>query len=314
MQIIEFGHNTTKTAGPKERLRWLVLDTDAESLFVVSLQNIAHRHFDEEYQTWAKSDIRNWLNGEFYDQAFSADEKRCIRPTEVEVFAWEGSVVEQTEDAVFLLSMEEAEAYCVALASEMHQDSWWLRDSGECDSTAILVQQDGSFDVYASAHSPYGIRPAMRIVKNYEDWITPEIPILEGQMRLFENRECFAEAYMKMEAELDEILRELGMDPDSECREFQWLKEVILLAVRYPNTWQVRYLERIGKRECITRERIRQILYKTVGDHWNVRSAFVLSNHFGQPIQTKFERVKPTHIEFISLLLEKLQEKHRIRS
>ena len=155
----------------------------------------------------------------------------------------------------------------------------------------------------------------MQIIEfGYSDLITPEIPILEGQMRLFENRECFAEAYMKMEAELDEILRELGMDPDSECREFQWLKEVILLAVRYPNTWQVRYLERIGKREGITRERVRQILYKAVWDHWNVRSAFVLSNHFGQPIQTQFERVKPTHIEFISLLLEKLQEKHRIRS
>ena len=115
---------------------------------------------------------------------------------------------------------------------------------------------------------------------------------------------------MKMEAELDEILRELGMDPDSECREFQWLKEVILLAVRYPNTWQVRYLERIGKRECITRERVRHILHKAVWDHWNVRSAFVLSNHFGQPIQTKFKYVKPNHIEFITLLSEELRKKY----
>ena len=310
MQIIEFGHNTAKTAGPKERLRWLVLDTDAESLFVVSLQNIAHGHFDEEYQTWAKSDIRNWLNGEFYDQAFSEAEKRCICSTELTVTDWEGSLVEWTEDAVFLLSMEEAEVYCAAWASATHQDSWWLRDSGECDSTAILVQRDGSFDANANAHSPYGIRPAMRIVKNYEDLITPEIPILEGQMRLFENRECFAEAYMKMEAELDEILRELGMDPDSERRDFQWLKEVILLAVRYPNTWQVRYLDRIGKREGITRERVRQILWKAVWDHWNVRSAFVLSNHFGHPIQTQFERVKPTHIEFITLLSEELRKKY----
>ena len=311
MRTILFGHFRNEGRDPIE---WQVLCENKETLLVVTARNVAHRCFDEEYQTWAKSDIRNWLNGEFYDQAFSADEKRCIRPTEVEVFAWEGSVVEQTEDAVFLLSMEEAKVYCAALAPEAHQGSWWLRDSGECDSTAILVQQDGSFDVYASAHSPYGIRPAMRIVKNYTDLITPEIPILEGQMRLFENRECFAEAYMKMEAELDEILRELGMDPDSECREFRWLKEVILLAVRYPNTWQVRYLERIGKREGITRERVRQILWKAVWDHWNVRSAFVLSNHFGHPIQMKFQYVKPNHIEFITLLSEKLREKHQIRS
>ena len=115
---------------------------------------------------------------------------------------------------------------------------------------------------------------------------------------------------MKMEAELDEILRELGMDPDSERRDFQWLKEVILLAVRYPNTWQVRYLELIGKREGITRERVRQILYKAVWDQWDIRSFFVLNNHFSDPIQTKFERVKPNHIEFVTLLSEELRKKY----
>lgn len=119
---------------------------------------------------------------------------------------------------------------------------------------------------------------------------------------------------MSLEVELDHILTELGMNPLGDKRDFAWLKEVILLAVRYPNTWHVRYLELIGEREGITRERVRQILYKAVWDHWNVRSAFVLSNHFGHPIQTQFERVKPNHIEFISLLLEKLQEKHRISS
>lgn len=306
MRTILFGHFRNEGGDPIE---WQVLCEDKETLLVVTARNVAHRCFDEEYQTWAKSDIRNWLNGEFYDQAFSADEKRCIRPTEVEVFAWEGSVVEQTEDAVFLLSMKEANVYFASDASRYHENTFWLRDRGVCDSTAILALQNGVFDAYANTHSSYGIRPAMRIVKNYTDLITPEIPILEGQMRLFENRECFAEAYMKMEAELDEILRELGMDPGGGRQDFRWLKEVILLAVRYPNTWQVRYLERIGKRECITRERVRQILYKAVWDHWNVRSAFVLSNHFGQPIQTQFERVKPNHIEFIALLSQALRNK-----
>lgn len=309
MRTILFGHFRNEGGDPIE---WQVLCEDKETLLVVTARNVAHRCFDEEYQTWAKSDIRSWLNGEFCDQAFSADEKRCIRPTEVEVFAWEGSVVEQTEDAVFLLSMEEAKVYCAALAPEAHQGSWWLRDSGECDSTAILVQQDGSFDVYASTHSPYGIRPAMRVIKNYEDLITPEIPILEGQRSLFDQTECFVEAHGKMGAELDQILAELDMNPLGNRRDFRLLKEVILLAVRYPNTWQARYLERIGKREGITRERVRQILYKAVWDHWNVRSAFVLSNHFGHPIQTQFERVKPTHIELVTLLAKELRNKHDI--
>ena len=115
---------------------------------------------------------------------------------------------------------------------------------------------------------------------------------------------------MSLEVELDHILTELGMDPLGDKRDFAWLKEVILLAVRYPNTWQVRYLEQIGKRECITRERVRQILYKAVWDHWTPRSVHILSEHFGHPIQTKFKYVKPNHIEFITLLSEELRGKY----
>ena len=113
-----------------------------------------------------------------------------------------------------------------------------------------------------------------------------------------------------MEKELNQILLELGLDPGGNRREFQWLKEVIGLAVRRPSTWQESYLEFIGRREGITRERVRQILYKAVWDNWNVRSAYVLSNHFGYPIQTQFERVKPNHIEFVTLLSEELRAKY----
>ena len=115
-----------------------------------------------------------------------------------------------------------------------------------------------------------------------------------------------------MEAELNHILTELDMSTTH--RDFRWLKEVILLAVHHPDTWQVRYVELIGKRECITRERVRQILYKAVWDHWTPRSVHILSEHLGHPVQTKFKYVKPNHIEFITLLAEELQEKHRIRS
>ena len=115
---------------------------------------------------------------------------------------------------------------------------------------------------------------------------------------------------MDLETELDHILAELGMNPLGDKRDFALLKEVILLAIRYPNTWQVRYLERIGKRECITRERVRQILYKAAWDHWTPRSVHILSEHFGHPIRTKFKYVKPNHIEFITLLSEELWKKY----
>ena len=115
-----------------------------------------------------------------------------------------------------------------------------------------------------------------------------------------------------LEIELDHILYALKMDPTH--WDFAWLKEVILLAVRYPNTWQARYLELIGRREGITRERVRQMLYKAVWDHWTPRSVHILSEHFGHPIQTQFERVKPTHIEFVTLLSQALRNKYDMKA
>ena len=307
MRTIEFGRYRKNDTGPAVPIEWLVLQEDEDTMFLVTQHAVAKRCFDEDYQTWKDSEIRKWLNEEFYEQAFSSSEKQCIQPAQVDVTDWEGTSVDWTEDRIFLLSMEECR-----ICAPTQTEEWWLRDQGICDSTAILALQDGSFDAYANAHSIYGIRPAMRIVKNYEELVIPEIPILEGQMMLFDQNECLVNEYVKMETELDHILAELGMNPLVDKRDFALLKEVILLAIRYPNTWQVRYLERIGKRECITRERVRQILYKAVWDHWTPRSVHILSEHFGHPIRTKFKYVKPNYIEFITLLSEELRAKYRI--
>lgn len=119
---------------------------------------------------------------------------------------------------------------------------------------------------------------------------------------------------MDLEVDLNHILAELGMNPLADRRDFMWLKEVILLAVRYPDTWQDSYLEMMGTREGITRERVRQILCKAVWDHWHPESEHILCAYFGHSIQTQFERVKPTHIELIELLSEQLLRKHQIQT
>ena len=113
---------------------------------------------------------------------------------------------------------------------------------------------------------------------------------------------------MHLEDELDIILSKLGMNPTQ--RDFAWLKEVILLAIYEPSTWQESYLEMIGKREGITRERVRQILHKTVWDHWTPQSKQILCMHFGTSVPMQFEYVKPNHIEFITLLSGELRKNH----
>ena len=116
---------------------------------------------------------------------------------------------------------------------------------------------------------------------------------------------------IELENELDQILSELCMAP-IDHRDFGWLQEVILMAVRDPLSWEAEYAEYIGKRESITRERVRQILHKAVWNNWNVNSKDVLKNHFGADVQMNFEYVKPNHVEFIKLIADNLREKHHI--
>jgi hypothetical protein len=123
-----------------------------------------------------------------------------------------------------------------------------------------------------------------------------------------ENKE---KVFAELEAELDQILIELSMAPEGH-RDFGWLQEVILMAVRDPLSWEAEYAEYIGKRESITRERVRQILYKAVWNNWKVDSKDVIKNHFGADVQMNFKYVKPNHVEFIKLIADNLREKHHI--
>ena len=113
---------------------------------------------------------------------------------------------------------------------------------------------------------------------------------------------------MHLEDELDLVLTKLDMEPI--FRDFAWLKEVILLAIYDPSTWQESYLKMIGKREGITGERVRQILHKAVWDHWTPQSKQILCMHFGTSIQMQFKYVKPNHIEFITMLSGELRKNH----
>lgn len=123
-----------------------------------------------------------------------------------------------------------------------------------------------------------------------------------------ENKE---KTFAAIETELAQILNELCMAPETH-RDFGWLQEVILMAVRDPQSWEAEYAEYIGKRESITRERVRQILHKAVWNNWNVNSKDVLKNHFGADVQMNFEYVKPNHVEFIKLIADNLCKKHHI--
>lgn len=72
------------TFGSADRpTEWQVLEKNGDELLLLSRSAVAMRQWsaDSDDTTWAKSDIRAWLNGEFYETAFGKREQALIRQT-----------------------------------------------------------------------------------------------------------------------------------------------------------------------------------------------------------------------------------------
>lgn len=143
--------------------------------------------------TWEESDVRAYLNGTFYDQTFSAEEKAKIIETTItnkgsSLYGTSGG--NDTTDRVFLLSCDEAETYFAAATDRIATNAagettmWLLRTPGKSgdyvcdvnasgfidrhgilvvDATNNTVNEGGVQGDYASNING-GIRPAMWVV------------------------------------------------------------------------------------------------------------------------------------------------------
>ena len=71
---------------------WLVLEKQGDALLLLSRRAVGMSRYNASSAdtTWAKSDIRQWLNGEYYETAFGEREKALLRPTEIDADARNG--------------------------------------------------------------------------------------------------------------------------------------------------------------------------------------------------------------------------------
>lgn len=97
-----------------ESIEWIVLDNTDGKLLVISKNILNYMRYSSTTTVWEYSDIRTWLNGEFYDLSFSDDEKSsivlsvCDNPGNPYFGTSAGS---GTNDNIFCLSYEEAYTY-----------------------------------------------------------------------------------------------------------------------------------------------------------------------------------------------------------
>ncbi len=112
-----------------EPVEWYVLDkADGEAtLLAVHLLDCQQYHEADENITWENCTLRSWLNGEFYNTAFSEEEQAAIVNTNVinednSYWGWDMEGGNDTEDKVWLLSLEEIERYFHIDMNVYHDD------------------------------------------------------------------------------------------------------------------------------------------------------------------------------------------------
>ncbi|NOK62854.1 MAG: hypothetical protein GFH27_549293n251 [Chloroflexi bacterium AL-W] len=106
-EIITFGtYPQMADASDTTPIKWRVLQNSGKDLFMLSEYILDCKQYHGEFTdiTWCDCDLRKWLNNEFYNVAFNADEKGFVKTTRC---TDNGEDSPDTEDKVFLLSVTE---------------------------------------------------------------------------------------------------------------------------------------------------------------------------------------------------------------
>ena len=153
------------TGNGAEPIEWQVLSVENGRALLISKFGLDAKVYNNTFinVTWLRSTLRSWLNGEFYDSAFSPSEKARI--AEVKINNPDNAFSRArggfpTKDRIFLLSFDEVnslfaddgarqcEATEYAKAKGVHVDEngkswWWLRSPGSRNSSAAIVLSVG---------------------------------------------------------------------------------------------------------------------------------------------------------------------------
>ena len=126
--IVQMGtYEQDGDAETEDPICWDVLDKDGDAVLLISHDVIAYQRFSDNLKCviWEDSEIRTWLNQEFYAEAFDETEQASIRETTLENLSTAGFAAHvdpsgdvqvresrpDTKDKIFLLSWKEAEQY-----------------------------------------------------------------------------------------------------------------------------------------------------------------------------------------------------------
>ncbi len=183
MKEMKFG--TFEQGNGPAPIEWLVLAEEDGRKLLLSKYALkaggAHKTLTKI--TWDNCDLRQWLNNDFLNAAFTAEEQNRIQMTSLPAEKnpdFDHPTGEATEDKIFILSMGEVEKYLpnqedrICHATKAAEEGmfikadgcyWWTRNPGYSPESFARVQNDGSIFTYGSYVfvTSQAIRPAMWI-------------------------------------------------------------------------------------------------------------------------------------------------------
>ena len=197
---VSFGtYPQTKAGNDATPIEWLVLARDGDKALLISRYGLDAQPYNKDYTsvTWETCTLRTWLNGTFYNKAFSSAEQAAILTTRVDngenqgYNEWNTNGGNNTQDKVFLLSYAEANKYfgvtydnssnaksrvaptAYAIEQKAYTDygcktddgidsgMWWLRSPGYNQQVAAEVNNSGSFLQSQVDITDICVRPAL---------------------------------------------------------------------------------------------------------------------------------------------------------
>lgn len=165
----------------KEDIEWIVLEVQDGKAFLLSRYGLDNQPYHDslfEGTTWETCTLRKWLNEDFYNEAFSDEDKGRILTTTVETKSEKVDAGNDTQDKVFLIdsSTRYASGGCVATEWAKHRGAWykddpesdyynkshcWLRDPGDSQDKAAISAINGILFSGTEVWKDYAVRPAI---------------------------------------------------------------------------------------------------------------------------------------------------------
>lgn len=173
----------------QEDIEWLVLAKEGTKILVISKEALDCKPYNTSYTdvTWETCTLRKWLNNDFINAAFSADERTMIPTVTVSADKnpdYSANPGNATQDQVFLLSITEVNKYFSSDSARQckptdyavangawERDSgncWWLRSLGDILFSAAYVNRGGGVreNGYTVDVGGNAVRPALWIDLN----------------------------------------------------------------------------------------------------------------------------------------------------